>query len=133
MNRWVDESTHPVPPPRKRGGKSVAPHRHAATPRPAGASEHAVEQAAALFRALGDPARLALLDRLAGGEYCVTELADATSDNLSTISERLKILRTEGLVARRREGKHVFYALADAHVAALVRNAIEHVTERGRV
>ena len=84
-----------------------------------------VEKAAALFRALGDSARLSMLERLATGEYCVTELAEG----LSTISQRLRTLRMERLLKRRRVGKHVYYTLADQHVADLIRSAIAHAAE----
>jgi DNA-binding transcriptional ArsR family regulator len=89
-----------------------------------------VERAAALFRALGDSARLSLLERLAGGEYCVTELADATGEGLSTISQRLRTLRSERLLRRRRVGKHVYYTLADQHVVDLIASAIAHAAEQ---
>lgn len=88
-----------------------------------------VERAAALFRALGDTARLSLLERLASGEYCVTELAEATGEGLSTISQRLRTLRSERLLRRRRVGKHVYYTLADHHVVDLIRSALEHARE----
>jgi ArsR family transcriptional regulator len=89
-----------------------------------------IERAAALFRALGDSARLSLLERLASGEYCVTELAEATGEGLSTISQRLRTLRSERLLRRRRVGKHVYYSLADAHVAALIHAAVAHASEQ---
>jgi DNA-binding transcriptional ArsR family regulator len=89
-----------------------------------------IERAAALFRALGDSARLSLLERLATGEYCVTELAEATGEGLSTISQRLRTLRSERLLRRRRVGKHVYYSLADAHVAALIHSAVAHASEQ---
>lgn len=88
-----------------------------------------LERAAALFRAVGDPARLRLLERLSGGERCVTDLAEESGEALSTISQRLRVLRTERLVRRRRAGKHIFYALADAHIAELVHSAIDHARE----
>ncbi|MEY4513973.1 MAG: hypothetical protein RLZZ450_6095 [Pseudomonadota bacterium] len=89
-----------------------------------------VERAAALFRALGDTARLSLLERLASGEYCVTELAEATGEGMSTISQRLRTLRSERLLRRRRVGKHVYYTLADHHVVDLIRSALEHAEEQ---
>ena len=88
-----------------------------------------LDQAAALFRALGDTSRLRLLERLAGGEYCVTELAAEFDEGISTISQRLKILRAEGIVRRRREGKHIYYSLRDHHISALIASAIEHAQE----
>lgn len=92
----------------------------------------ALEAAAGFFRAAGDVSRLRLLTVLRSGEWCVSELAEALGEGLSTVSQRLKVLRTEGLVARRRDGKHVLYSLADAHVAALLASAIEHAQERLR-
>jgi ArsR family transcriptional regulator len=89
-----------------------------------------LERAAAIFRASGEVARLRLLERLLHGERCVTELAAETDENLSTISQRLRILHAEGLVDRRRDGKHIFYSLTDQHVAVLVRTVLEHASER---
>jgi ArsR family transcriptional regulator len=93
------------------------------------ASALVIEQAAALFRALGDSARLSLLARLAHGEYCVTELAEASGEGLSTVSQRLRTLRAEKLLRRRRVGKHVYYTLADEHVALLIESALAHASE----
>jgi DNA-binding transcriptional ArsR family regulator len=92
--------------------------------------EAALERASRLFRAIGEPSRLRLLSRLAQGEMCVTELADSEKESLSTISQRLRILRAENLIIRRRRGKHINYALADQHVMDLVFNALAHATER---
>jgi DNA-binding transcriptional ArsR family regulator len=69
------------------------------------------------------------LDLLAQGEACVSELVAATGASFSTVSQRLRVLRTEGVVSARREGKHVFYRLADAHIESLVHNALEHALE----
>lgn len=80
-----------------------------------------------MFRAIGDVERLRLLAQLADGERCVSELAAGTA--MSTVSQRLRILLAEELIDRRRDGKHVFYRLADAHVAALVHSALAHVIE----
>lgn len=101
---------------------------HREAPKPA-ASALVIERAAALFRALGDSARLSLLARLAHGEYCVTELAEASGEGLSTVSQRLRTLRAERLLRRRRVGKHVYYTLADEHVALLIESALAHASE----
>jgi ArsR family transcriptional regulator, lead/cadmium/zinc/bismuth-responsive transcriptional repressor len=108
---------------------SIEPHRHAprAWPKLPDASELA--QASAMFRALGDPARLRLLARLAGTEACVTELAEREGEKLTTISARLQTLHEVRLVKRRRDAKHIFYALSDQHVLRLVQSAIEHAAE----
>jgi ArsR family transcriptional regulator, lead/cadmium/zinc/bismuth-responsive transcriptional repressor len=89
----------------------------------------AYERAAGLFRAAGDEHRLRLLTLLAAGEWCVTDLAEVSDAGMSTVSQRLKVLRAEGLVARRREGKHIFYSLADEHVAEMLGNALAHADE----
>ena len=87
------------------------------------------ERAASLFRAIGDPARIALLYRLDAGEACVSELAEGSGAKLSTLSQQLRVLLAERTVKRRREGKHILYSLADDHVRELVRSALEHASE----
>jgi len=89
----------------------------------------ALEKAAGLMKALGDVPRMRLVALLAQGEACVSELAAAENENLSTVSQRLKVLRAEDLVVRRREGKHINYALADQHVVDLILNALAHAGE----
>lgn len=89
----------------------------------------ALERAAQLFRAMGDAPRLRILDLLHHGELCVTEIVAAVQEKFSTVSQRLRILRSEGLIARRREGNHVYYALADRHVVDLLANALDHASE----
>jgi DNA-binding transcriptional ArsR family regulator len=91
--------------------------------------DSAFERAAALFRAAGDPARLRLLETLGREECCVSALAQASGEGMSTVSQRLRLLRSQGLVSRRREGRHVYYRLADDHVAVLIQNALEHACE----
>ena len=89
----------------------------------------ALETAAGLFRAIGDAPRLRLLALLGQGALCVTELAQAEGEKISTISQRLRVLRSEHLVVRKRRGKHVNYELADQHVIDLVLNALAHASE----
>lgn len=78
---------------------------------------------------MGDGPRLRLLKLLAQGERCVTEIVETVGEKFSTVSQRLRLLRGEGLIARRREGTHLFYALADRHVADLIHNALAHAGE----
>jgi ArsR family transcriptional regulator len=105
------------------------PEEHARRARLGTPSDDELERAAAIFRAAGDLARLKLLYRLCDGEWCVTELAEAAGVGLSTVSQQLRLLRAERIVARRRAGKHMFYSLADAHVSALIQSALEHACE----
>ena len=102
---------------------------HDAVPFPPVCPAEVLERAAAILRAAGDPGRLRLLELLAPGERCVTELAGLSGDSLPTVSARLRVLRGERLLSRRREGKHQFYALADRHVAELVQGVLEHASE----
>src|SRR5947209_13824676 len=88
-----------------------------------------LQRAAQLFRAMGDAPRLRILEMLKKGELCVTEIVAAANEKFSTVSQRLRVLRTEGMVIRRRQGNHLFYALADRHVADLIKNALAHALE----
>ena len=87
-----------------------------------------VEKAASLFRALGDVSRLRTMELLVERELCVSEIAAASGELISTVSHRMRLLRAEGLVSRRRDGRHIYYALRDRHVYDLVLNALEHVS-----
>ena len=92
-------------------------------------SETALDQAARLFRALGDTARLRLAARLAQSDGCVGEIAAVEGEAMSTISQRLRVLRSENIVSVTREGKHRTYTLADRHVSELVKEALAHSSE----
>lgn len=94
------------------------------------ASDEAYERAASFCRTAGDVARLRILARLSdGGEWCVTDLAKAGNVSLRTMSQQLATLRAARLVRRRRVGKRVYYALADAHIRDLLGSALDHATE----
>ncbi|MDJ0839121.1 MAG: metalloregulator ArsR/SmtB family transcription factor [Acidobacteriota bacterium] len=102
-------------------------HEHAQVRSLKGIGDDTLEKAARIFRALGDPSRLRLLTILSEGEACVSELSD--QDQLSTVSQRLRTLRAENLVSRKRNGKHIIYGLADEHVLDMIRNALAHAGE----
>lgn len=87
------------------------------------------DEAAAIFKALSDPARLQTLLILAAGERNVSELAEIEGEKTGTVSARLQVLLNARLVKRRREGQSVIYAIADHHVLNLVENAIDHACE----
>lgn len=74
---------------------------------------------AARFRALGEPARLAILDALRDGERSVTDLVEATGQAQANVSRHLGVLHAAGLVSRRREGLYVHYAVAGDDVYRL--------------
>ena len=78
---------------------------------------------------MADQERLSLLFRLREGAACVTELASVEGETLSTISQRLRVLRSEDLVTQHRQGKHIHYALADEHVRDLMTAILAHALE----
>lgn len=117
-----------APSKKKPGEKPTCKHDDAPGRRTA-VGTLALARAAAIFRACGDPERLRVLERLSHGELCVTEIAAESGEGLSTVSQRLRLLRGEGLLSRRREGKHIYYALADQHVSDLIHSALEHALE----
>ena len=90
------------------------------------ANQAVIERAAGMLRAGGDPERLRILELLLTGEHQVSEIAALTEAEMSTVSQRLRVLLKEELVKRRREGRDMFYRLADGHVETLIRNVIEH-------
>lgn len=78
--------------------------------------------------AMGDPGRLLLLSLLLDGAHCVSELTAETGDSISLVSQRLKVLTSADLLKRRRQGKHVYYELADEHVRLLVQALFSHAS-----
>lgn len=107
----------------------ICEHSSTTQPSTTDFSKATFERAADVFKALGDPARLRLLMLVLPGQLCVSEIAAATDEGISTISQRLKVLRSEGLLVSRREGKHIFYGLADQHITDLILNALNHASE----
>lgn len=78
-----------------------------------------IDHVAARFRALGEPARLAILQALRQGERCVSELEADTALNQANLSRHLQVLSATGMVRRRKDGLFVYYALADQNVLRL--------------
>lgn len=84
---------------------------------------------AELFKMFGDSTRIRILDTLSKKEMCVQDIADELSMTQSAISHQLRILKQADLVRSRRDGKAVFYSLADDHVATIMNQGLEHVCE----
>lgn len=105
---------------------SPADHSSRFNPLP---SDQEIERAARMGAAMGEPGRLRILAFLLEGSRCVSELTAETGDSLSLVSQRLKILAAARLLNRRREGKHVYYRLADEHVRVLVENLLSHAND----
>jgi DNA-binding transcriptional ArsR family regulator len=78
-----------------------------------------VELIAQRFRVIGEPMRIKLLDRLRGGETTVQELTAVIGASQQNVSKHLGILHQAGVVSRRKDGNHVYYAIADDTVFSL--------------
>lgn len=78
-----------------------------------------IDLVAERFRALGEPARLAILQALRHGERCVGELEADTGLNQANLSRHLQVLSSAGMVRRRKDGLFAYYGLADANVLRL--------------
>lgn len=84
---------------------------------------------AELFKVFGDSTRIRILFVLFEAEVCVCDLAEALHMTQSAISHQLKILKQNKLVKSRREGKSIFYSLADEHVRTIIAQGQEHIEE----
>ena len=82
-----------------------------------------------LFRIFGDSTRVRILYVLFESEMCVCDIAELLGMTQSAISHQLRALKNARLVKARREGKTVFYALADDHVKTIIDQGLEHVLE----
>ena len=84
---------------------------------------------AELFKVFGDSTRIRILFVLFEAEVCVCDLAKVLNMTQSAISHQLRILKQNKLVKNRREGKSIFYSLADDHVRAIINQGREHIEE----
>ncbi len=84
---------------------------------------------AELFKVFGDGTRIRILYVLLEAEVCVCDLAKLLGMTQSAVSHQLRLLKQARLIKARREGKTVFYSLADDHVATLIKQGMEHVCE----
>ena len=82
-----------------------------------------------LFKIFGDTTRIKILYALRESELCVGDIADLLKMNQSAVSHQLKILKQSKLVKFRREGKTMWYSLADSHVVAIIDQGMEHIQE----
>ncbi|EEX48955.1 MULTISPECIES: ArsR/SmtB family transcription factor [Jonquetella] len=91
--------------------------------------EKRLDDLADLYRMFADTTRVRLLYLLSQGELSVNELAHRLSMSQSAVSHQLRQLRIAKLVRTRREGRTIYYSLADSHVEALLHVGLEHVSE----
>ena len=84
---------------------------------------------AELFKVFGDSTRIRILFVLFESEMCVCDIAQLLNMTQSAISHQLRILKQSQLVKSRRDGKSVFYSLADDHVYRIINQGFEHIKE----
>lgn len=92
-------------------------------------SEETLYDLAELYKVFGDSTRMKILFCLFESEMCVCDIAQLLSMTPSAISHQLKILKNAKLIRFRKEGKSVFYSLADRHVETIINNGMEHICE----
>ena len=91
--------------------------------------EEVLYDLAELFKVFGDSTRIKILYVLFQSEMCVCDIAQLLNMSQSAISHQLRVLKQTKLVKYRREGKTVFYSLADSHVTTILNQGLEHIEE----
>ncbi len=82
------------------------------------------------FKVFGDPTRVRILFHLFNAEISVGQLATDLCLSSSAVSHQLQVLKSGGLVRKRRSGKRIIYTIADSHVRAIIAQGREHIAER---
>lgn len=91
--------------------------------------EEEVQDLADFFKVFGDPTRLKILCVLKCSEMCVQDIATMLSMTQSAISHQLRVLKQMDLVKYRRDGKTIFYSLADSHIVTILSQGLDHIEE----
>ncbi len=91
--------------------------------------EAVLRDLADFYKVFGDPTRIRILYVLLQHEVCVCDLAEILEMSQSAISHQLRVLKQMKLVKNRREGKTVFYSLADSHIQTIISQGMEHISE----
>lgn len=91
--------------------------------------EELLYDVAELFKVFGDSTRVRIICALFESEMCVCDIAGVLNMTQSAISHQLRVLKQARLVKYRREGKTVFYSLADKHIQTIFDQAFEHIME----
>ena len=84
---------------------------------------------AEVFKVFGDSTRIKILYVLSESEMCVCDIAQLLNTNQSASTHQLRILKQNQLVKSRRDGRAVFYSLADGHVKTIMSQGMEHILE----
>ena len=91
--------------------------------------ETMIQELADFYKVFGDVTRVKILCALFQAESCVCGLAEAIGMTQSAVSHQLRILKQMKLVKNRRDGKTVYYSLADGHIQSILNQGMEHITE----
>lgn len=94
-----------------------------------GATEEQLFDLAELFKIFGDSTRIKILYELSDKEMNVSDIALTLNMNQSAISHQLRVLKNSKLVKNRRDGKAIYYSLADSHVQTIINQGMEHIME----
>ncbi|MCI8583298.1 MAG: helix-turn-helix transcriptional regulator [Dorea sp.] len=92
-------------------------------------ADKTMKELADFYKVFGDGTRVRILCVLLQAEVCVCDLAELLEMTQSAISHQLRILKQMKLVKNRREGKTVYYSLADGHIQTIINQGMEHIAE----
>lgn len=92
-------------------------------------SEEIMQNLADFYKVFGDVTRIKILCVLFQSELCVCDLAEVVGMTQSAVSHQLRVLKQMKLVKNRRDGKIVYYSLADAHIQSILNQGMEHIVE----
>jgi ArsR family transcriptional regulator len=88
------------------------------------------EKMAAVLKAIAHPDRLMIIEILAGGEKCVNKIVERLDSSQSLTSQHLNLMTDKGVLARRREGLHIYYRIANRDVLKILRCLFRHCRNR---
>lgn len=91
--------------------------------------DETLKELADFYKVFGDATRVKILFVLLQAEMCVCDLAETLGMTQSAISHQLRVLKQMKLVKNRREGKTVYYSLADGHIQTIISQGMEHILE----
>lgn len=94
-------------------------------------SHKALLRLSEIFKTLGDPTRLRIINTLLSGEMCVCDLSAVLGMDHSAVSHQLRLLKDRRIVKLRKDGKIAYYSLDDEHVVALFSEGLKHVNDDG--
>ena len=92
-------------------------------------SDEILYKLADFYKVFADPTRIRILYALSAGELCVCDIAQLLGMTQSAISHQLRVLKQSSLVKFRRDGKTVYYAIADNHISTILAQGLDHVQE----